>query len=94
MKDETASWQRKVYAAVRDAFAKAKTTEPPEEWTEAFGEMIAMARRLKCRGETPEVAMEYGRAIGKIAANAGLTPDEGNHYGVQIWMSVREEPQA
>lgn len=71
-----------------------QTTEPPEEWTAAFGEMIAAARRLKCCGETPEVAMEYGQAIGRIAATAGLTPDEGKHYGIQIWMSVREEPQA
>lgn len=69
--------------------AAGQTTEPPEEWTEAFGEMIATARRLKCRGETPEVASEYGRAIGRIAATAGLTLDEGKHYGLQIWMMLK-----
>lgn len=65
-----------------------------ERVKKAMGAMIIAARRLKHRGMTEEVGREYGEIIGREAALAGMTLDEGLHYGERIWLVVQQEHQA
>lgn len=72
-----------------------QTTAETAAWADAFGQCIALARRLKGEmGVTREMAGRYGEEAGRILALAGLTEDETASYIRRIMAMVLPEPQA
>jgi hypothetical protein len=75
-----------------DANMSDETAEP--EIVAAFSHAIAVARRLRPRGLTSEVAAEYVRETTPAFLLAGITAAEAIQYSERIWLSVAAEAQA
>lgn len=66
----------------------------PQEWKDAFSEMISVARSMRHMPVDEAFADSYGYKIGEIGARSGLTLDESLHYGKRILLTVMSEHHA